>query len=111
LSASPSPRAGETVILGIDPGLARMGFGVVAQKDGKLRALAYGTLTTQAGEPVELRLAELFEQLGVVVRKWKPQSAAMEQLFFSKNVKTAMGVGQARGVALLACGLEKVPVV
>jgi len=87
-----------------------MGYGVVVQKDGRLRALDYGTFTSKAGDPMEGRLAVLFKQVTAVVRKWKPDSAAMEELFFAKNVKTAMAVAQARGVALLACGLEGVPV-
>lgn len=110
LKGKASSGTGETVILGIDPGLARMGFGAIAQSNGRWRPLLYGTLVTQAGLPLEQRLATLFNQLREVVQKVKPQAAAMEQLFFMKNVKTAMGVGQARGVALLVCGLANVPV-
>ena len=98
------------VTLGIDPGLARMGFGVVVQSGHQMKAGDYGTLTTPAGGTLESRLVTLFERLQVLLRKVKPQAVAMEELFFSKNAKTAIAVGQARGVALLACGLAGVPV-
>jgi crossover junction endodeoxyribonuclease RuvC len=87
-----------------------MGFGVVTQKGNQLRALEYGTLTTEAHTPLEERLAVMFGKVQAVLKKVKPDVVAMEELFFSRNVKTAIAVGQARGVALLACGLAKVPV-
>ena len=98
------------VILGIDPGLARMGYGVVTQQGNKTKALEYGTLTTEAHEPLEERLAEMFGKLQKVLKKARPEEVAVEELFFSRNAKTAIGVGQARGVALLACGLAGLPV-
>ena len=85
-------------------------MGLVIQADGKLKALDYGTLTTDAGVPLEQRLAILFGGLRELLKKWKPRAVAMEELFFSRNAKTAIAVGQARGVALLACGLAGVPV-
>jgi crossover junction endodeoxyribonuclease RuvC len=97
-------------VLGIDPGLARMGYGAVMQKGGRLQALEYGTLTTKAHVPLELRLAELFGGLQKIIARVRPRTVAVEELFFSKNVKTAIAVGQARGVALLVCGLAGVPV-
>jgi crossover junction endodeoxyribonuclease RuvC len=87
-----------------------MGFGVVVQQGHQFRAGEYGTLTTPAGETLESRLVLLFESLQALLGKVKPQAVAMEELFFAKNAKTAIAVGQARGVALLACGLAKVPV-
>lgn len=98
------------VVLGIDPGLARMGYGTVVQQGSQLKALEYGTLTTEAHTPPEQRLAVLFGKLQKMLKKTKPDSVAMEELFFSRNVKTAIAVGQARGVALLACGIAGVPV-
>jgi crossover junction endodeoxyribonuclease RuvC len=98
------------VVLGIDPGLARMGYGVIVQQGNQLKALDYDTLTTEAQTPVEIRLAVLFKKIQAVLRRAKPDQVAMEELFFSRNVKTAIAVGQARGVALLACGLEGIPV-
>jgi crossover junction endodeoxyribonuclease RuvC len=98
------------VVLGIDPGVARMGYGAVVQEGSRLKALEYGTLSTEAHTPLEQRLAILFEGLQAVLKKVKPGAVAIEELFFSRNVKTAIAVGQARGVALLACGLAKVTV-
>ncbi|HTC19965.1 MAG TPA: crossover junction endodeoxyribonuclease RuvC [bacterium] len=99
------PQAGKRVILGIDPGLARMGYGAVVQQGNQMRALEYGTLTTGSHQPLEQRLAVIFKKVQKVLKKVKPEVVAMEELFFSRNVKTAIVVGQARGVALLACGL------
>jgi len=87
-----------------------MGYGVVVKKGHQFKALDYGTLTTEAHRPLEERLAVMFEKVQTVLKKAKPDEVAMEDLFFSRNVKTAIAVGQARGVALLACGLAKVPV-
>jgi crossover junction endodeoxyribonuclease RuvC len=103
------PLAGQ-VVLGIDPGLARMGYGVVVQQGHQFLAGDYGTLTTPKGGTLESRLVLLFEGLQKILTKVRPQAVAMEELFFSKNAKTAIAVGQARGVALLACGLTGVPV-
>jgi crossover junction endodeoxyribonuclease RuvC len=105
-----SSEAKGRVVLGIDPGLARMGYGIVVQRGNRMSAADYGTLTTEAHTPPEKRLAVLFGKLKQVLKETKPDVVAMEELFFSRNVKTAIAVGQARGVALLACGLEGVPV-
>jgi crossover junction endodeoxyribonuclease RuvC len=104
------PPNGKRVILGIDPGLARMGYGAVVQQGSQMRALEYGTLITEAHQPLEQRLAVIFRKVQKVLKKVKPEVVAMEELFFSRNVKTAIVVGQARGVALLACGLAGLPV-
>ncbi len=87
-----------------------MGYGVVVQEGHRMRAGQYGTLTTESRRPLEQRLAEIFGKVQEVLRKTRPQAAAMEELFFSRNAKTAIAVGQARGVALLACGLAGLPV-
>ena len=83
-----------------------MGYGVVVQQGHQMKAAQYGTLTTAAHRPLEERLVEMFGKVQEVLKKVKPQTVAMEELFFSRNAKTAIAVGQARGVALLACGLE-----
>ncbi len=98
------------LILGIDPGLARMGYGVIREAAGKWKIVDCGTLTSAAKEPVEKRLVVLFQGLTEVVRKNRPQVMALEQLFFSKNVTTGMVVSQARGVAILAAGLAGIPI-
>jgi len=96
--------------LGIDPGLARMGYGVVVLQGSRMTAEEYGTMTSEAHTPLEQRLVVLFKQLEKILKKAEPDVVAMEELFFSRNVKTAIAVGQARGVAVLACGLAGVPV-
>ncbi|HJT23338.1 MAG TPA: crossover junction endodeoxyribonuclease RuvC, partial [bacterium] len=103
-------QSGSKVVLGIDPGIARMGYGVVVQQGHQMKAAQFGTLTTEAHRPLEERLVEIFGKLQGILREVKPQAVAMEELFFSRNAKTAIVVGQARGVALLACGLEGLPV-
>lgn len=97
-------------VLGVDPGLARMGWGVVEKKGSAFRALAYGTLETKAGKPIPERLKEIYEGLEALLAKHRPDVVAMEELFFSRNTKTAIVVGQARGVSLLACGMAGVQV-
>jgi len=98
------------VVLGLDPGLARMGYGAIELDGNRMKALLYGTLETSKTEQDPDRLAKIYEGLRDVIRKIRPDVVAVEELFFSKNVKTAMGVAQARGVALLVCGQAHVPV-
>jgi crossover junction endodeoxyribonuclease RuvC len=87
-----------------------MGYGAVLQQGNQMKALEYGTLTTSSKDPLEKRLASLFRDLQKIIKKVKPQAVAVEDLFFSRNVKTAIVVGQARGVAMTVCGLEGLPV-
>jgi len=97
-------------ILGIDPGTALLGYGVVLVSE-PLRALAYGAIRTDAGTPLELRLVQLYQELDQLIATWNPQVVVLEQLFFARNVTTALAVGQARGVVLLLCGQRGLPVV
>jgi crossover junction endodeoxyribonuclease RuvC len=90
------------VFLGIDPGTAITGYGFVREVDGSLHAVAYGAITTPADWELPKRLAALHGELKDLIALHRPASAAVEQLFFSRNVKTALAVGHARGVALLA---------
>lgn len=90
------------IILGIDPGIADTGYGVILVEGTSLTCLAYGSIKTPAGQELPLRLATLFKELNKIIKKYKPDKAAIEELFFNKNVKTALIVGQARGVAILA---------
>jgi crossover junction endodeoxyribonuclease RuvC len=87
-------------ILGIDPGTARLGYGVV-DADDRYVAIDYGTIETAAANPMHHRLLELHTALGDLIERHNPEAMAIEQLFFSRNVTTAIAVGQARGVALL----------
>ncbi|MDO8521387.1 MAG: crossover junction endodeoxyribonuclease RuvC [bacterium] len=99
------------IILGIDPGIARMGFGVIEEVKLKARAIDYGCIETTKDTPHAERLCILHGALTKLIQKYKPERVAVEQLFFSKNVKTALQVGEARGVIMLTCAMEKVPVV
>jgi crossover junction endodeoxyribonuclease RuvC len=94
-----------TLVLGIDPGTATTGYGLVRDReDGSLESVAYGTILTSPGLAVHQRLSILFHQLTELLLLHRPDYCAVEKLFFQSNVKTAIAVGQARGVALLAIG-------
>lgn len=88
--------------IGIDPGTARMGWGIVESQGSNLRLVAYDVLTTPAGQPQAERLLTIYQNLSDLLVRYRPETAAIEELFFGKNVNTAITVGQARGVALLA---------
>ena len=89
--------------LGIDPGTATTGYGLVREtQQGQLEAVKFGVILTPAGELPEKRLLHLYHQLKELILLHRPDSAAVEKLFFQRNVKTALGVGQARGVILLS---------
>ncbi|MEA3449587.1 MAG: crossover junction endodeoxyribonuclease RuvC [Patescibacteria group bacterium] len=88
-------------ILGIDPGIADTGWGVIENNKGKLKCLAYGSIKTSAKKELPERLTELHRELDDVIKKYQPKLVGVEELFFCKNVKTALIVGQARGVILL----------
>ena len=93
------------VVLGVDPGLADTGYGAVRRQTGRLSLITCGTLKTPANLSEPDRLKLLAEQLRSLLAELRPQATAFEELFFSKNVRTAMSVGQARGVALV-CAAE-----
>ena len=95
-------------VLGIDPGLALTGYGLV-EGNGGFKLLAQGVINTPASEPLPLRLRALHRKLKSLLEKLRPDVVAMEQLFFSKNVRTAIAVGQARGVAILAVAETEIP--
>jgi len=90
------------LVIGIDPGTATTGFGLVRDTAQGLEVVDFGTILTPAGLPQEQRLVMLFDQLSKILILHRPESAAVEKLFFSRNVTTAITVGQARGVVLLA---------
>jgi crossover junction endodeoxyribonuclease RuvC len=96
--------------LGIDPGIATMGWGIVEQQQGQLRLVEYGAILTPAGMPAPDRLVMIYNQLNEIIEKHQPTEAAIEELFFGKNVNTAISVGQARGVALLALAQHQLSV-
>ena len=91
-------------ILGIDPGIATMGYGVVDKdKNGNCRAVDYGVVVTPKEETLPVRLAMLEEGVGKIIDKFSPEEVALEELFFTKNITTGIAVAHARGVILLAC--------
>lgn len=97
------------VILGIDPGLAHTGWGVIEQRASVCRCMAYGCVTTPASDSTHLRLATIYEKIGWVIERYHPVELGIEDIFFGINAKTAFATGQARGAALVACsqgGLE-----
>jgi crossover junction endodeoxyribonuclease RuvC len=87
-------------IIGIDPGTAITGFSILEENNGEMTLLDYGCIRTAAGLQQSIRLNQIADDLTTLVKKWKPQRASIEKLFFSKNVKTAMLVAEARGVVL-----------
>ena len=89
-------------VIGIDPGTATTGYGVVEEVRGELKPLAFGVIKTPADQPLPARLQLIYRAVRELAAEWEPATAAVEELFFSRNVRTAMSVGQARGVTLLA---------
>ncbi|MBC8248573.1 MAG: crossover junction endodeoxyribonuclease RuvC [Anaerolineales bacterium] len=92
----------ENLVLGVDPGTAITGYGLVWSEGDDLRLVDYGTITTSSDESQPQRLQEIYRQLTALIQERQPAAAAVEKLFFNRNVRTALSVGQARGVALLA---------
>lgn len=96
-------------IIGIDPGYAIMGWGILDLKGNKFSVVDYGSITTDAGVEASKRLQHIYAELGAIIAKYQPEEAAIEELFFNNNAKTVILVGEARGIAVLACanaGLE-----
>jgi crossover junction endodeoxyribonuclease RuvC len=90
-------------IIGIDPGYAIMGVGIVDYKGSKFTPVYYGSITTEAHTPNEERLMVLYDELSSIIAEYKPEEASVEELFYNTNATTAIMVGEARGMALLAC--------
>ena len=97
-------------VLGIDPGVSRCGYGVVTRVDGRLRASACGVIRTPPGDPLPQRLAALAHELALLVEQVRPSVLAVERVLFQANARTAMSVGQASGLALVAAARAGVPV-
>ena len=90
------------IILGIDPGLATLGYGVIEVNNDRRKLIQFGTLTTPAGQPMPQRLRAIFQGMNQLMDIYQPDDVAFEELFFSKNITTGMAVSAARGVALVA---------
>lgn len=98
-------------ILGIDPGFGKMGFGIIDVSSGKMEMVDYGCWETQKGEEFSERIFCLIKLLRQVIKKYKPTVVALEELFFFKNLKTAINVAQARGAVMLQIKESKLPLV
>lgn len=97
------------IILGIDPGLAHTGWGVIETRGSVCRARAYGCVTTRSSEPIDQRLGTIYDEVARVIEAYRPTHLAIEKIFFGENVRSAIATAQARGVAIVACaraGLE-----
>lgn len=97
-------------IIGIDPGTGIMGFGVIDVIKGKYKLVDAGVITTPAHTPIDVRLEDIFDNLTEIIAATKPEVMSIEQLFFARNVTTAMSVAQARGVAMLTGRRAKLPI-
>ncbi len=97
------------IILGIDPGIAIVGYGLIKMDGNKLTMLEYGCINTSSKSDTPTRLKVIYDEISDIIKEYNPSELAIEELFFNKNVKTAITVGQARGVEILAAannGLE-----
>lgn len=97
------------IVLGVDPGTANTGYGVVSSHRSRLRALDCGVIETRASAPLEHRLAEIHSDIRALIERFEVDAIAVEELYFGANVRTAFAVGQARGVVLLAAGQGGLP--
>jgi len=99
------------IILGIDPGTAIVGYAIISLKDNELVAIDYGCIKTSKKEIFSKRLSQIYHGIDILIKKNKPDQIAIENIYFAKNVKTAMRVSEARGVAILAAAENKIEVV
>lgn len=97
-------------ILGIDPGTASTGYGIITKKSKKLKCIDYNVIRTYPGSPPGNRLQKISTELTQVIKKYKPDILAIENIYFFRNLKTAIPVSQAKGVILLTAAKKKVPV-
>jgi crossover junction endodeoxyribonuclease RuvC len=112
MSVSPRPARPSdkrSVVLGIDPGTASTGFGLVERRGAQLISLGGGVISTSADEPLERRLAAISSRLAELIASHGPAALAVEDIFFGRNVRTAFAVGQARGAVLAAAGAGGIP--
>ena len=98
-------------ILGIDPGIGRLGWGMIEKEGRQLKVIEYGVIETEKNSEKSSRLVSIYDEFSKIVRRHSPDLVAVEELFFTKNVTTAMSVAEARGVVLLVAGQSKLPVV
>ena len=97
-------------VIGIDPGLATVGFGVIRTENGNIIPISYGCIRTSADKQTSERLLEIFNEIASLFEKYKPEVIAVEKLFFSKNVTNGLSVSEARGVIFLAAQQHNIPI-
>lgn len=98
------------IILGLDPGTATTGYGVIQYHQQRMRGICYGTINTPPNMRMSARLNVIYEELGDILSTYKPQEVAVEKLFFGRNTTTAITVGQARGILLLQAERHHLPI-
>ncbi len=98
------------VVLGIDPGYAIVGYGVVDYRQNRFTTIAYGAVTTKAGNEFSTRLDTIYRDIGEIMTRYRPEAISIEKLFFNTNTTTALDVAQARGVILLAAHQHNIPI-
>ena len=98
------------VVLGVDPGIGRMGWGVINSEGSKVKALDFDCLETEKEKETPERLVQIYQKIESLIKKYKPDALSVEELFFNTNTKTAMIVGQARGVVIVCGARMGVPV-
>lgn len=99
------------IIMGIDPGFARIGWAVITEKNSSVIPLSFGCIETEKEKSPETRLMEIYDELCLLLGQYHPDAMAVEDLFFATNAKTAIGVGQSRGIVLLAAAKKRVTVI
>ncbi|MCQ2958215.1 MAG: crossover junction endodeoxyribonuclease RuvC [Candidatus Gastranaerophilales bacterium] len=97
------------LILGIDPGIAITGYGLLSCENNNIKVLASGSIQTSKNKTTQERLAELFDDINIIIEKYQPDVASIEQLFYFKNLKTVIPVAQARGVIIMALAKHNIP--
>ncbi|MCA9961082.1 MAG: crossover junction endodeoxyribonuclease RuvC [Anaerolineales bacterium] len=97
-------------ILGLDPGTATTGYGIIDAIDGRLQVVTYGVILTSARDSAPQRLQTIYQELNQLIATYQPNSAAIEEVFFGRNITTAISVGQARGVLILALANAGIPI-
>ncbi len=98
------------IIIGIDPGLATVGFGIIRKEKNSIIPVSYGCIRTSAGKQNSERLLEIYNELNLLFEKYSPSEVAVEKLFFTNNITSAMGVSEARGIIFLAAQQKNIPV-
>ncbi|MFH0903762.1 MAG: crossover junction endodeoxyribonuclease RuvC [Methanobacteriota archaeon] len=99
------------IIIGIDPGLATVGFGVIRKEEDRIIPVSYGCIRTSSEKQNPERLMEIYDEVKALFEKYTPSAVAVEKLFFTNNITSAMGVSEARGVIFLAAQQKNIPVI